>query len=205
MKLLKLGELIWGEYTKRVSGRILRLARRIIEKQREGLEKFLESSEFGALSKDSQAKFRKEVGNLYKIVEMLRDSNLVRESVSLDISALDPESESKIKWAISEAVRRLLPMDQKGILEALQPRRIDKSQSEKEFTRSELLSEMSEEKIDELLHSGKMPGIQDKILKILSLLHYEIHKIRISAEAIPKELREFRLLFVRLESKGEFK
>lgn len=191
---MKLGELIWEEYTKRVSGRILRLVRRIIEKQREGLEKFLESSEFGALSKSSQIKFQEELADLFKIIEKLEGSLASGTPSSLDISELGPESESKIKGAILEAVRRLLPIDQKGILEALQSKKEEKSPSE-----------MSEKKIDELLHSGKTPEIQDKILEILNLLHYEIHKIRISTEAIPKELRELRMLFVRLESKGGFK
>ncbi|GAI04729.1 unnamed protein product, partial [marine sediment metagenome] len=106
---MNLGELIWKEYSKGVSGRILRLVRRIIEKQREGLEKFLESSEFGALSKSSQIKFQEELADLFKIVEKLEDSLASGIPSSLDISELGPESESKIKGAISEAVRRLRP------------------------------------------------------------------------------------------------
>ncbi|MBA7710414.1 hypothetical protein ES703_119356 [subsurface metagenome] len=188
---MKLGELIWKEYTKGVSRRILRLVRRIIEKRREGLEKFLESSEFGALGKSSQIKFQEELADLFKILEMLEGSLASGTPSSLDISELGPESESKIKGAISEAARRLRPMDQKGILEALQSKKEAKSPSE-----------MSEEKIDELLHSGEA---HDKILEILSLLHYEIHKFRISAEAIPRELRELRMLFARIERQGGFK
>jgi len=191
---LKLGELIWKEYTKGVSGKILRSVRRIIEKQREGLEKFLESSEFGALSKSSQIKFQEELADSFKIIEKLEDSLASGVPSSLDISELGPESESKIKQAISEAVRRLRPLDQKGILEALQSKKEEKSPSE-----------MSEEKIDELLHSGKMYEAQGKILEILNRLHYEIHKTRISIEAIPKELQEIRMLFARVEKEGGFR
>ena len=203
---MKLGELIWKEYTKGVSGRILRLVRRIIEKQKEGLEKFLESSEFGALSKSSQIKFQEELADLFKILEKLEDSLVSGTPSSLDISELGPESESKIKGAISEAARRLRPLDQKGILEALRPKQEEeKCRFGKKFRRSEILSKMSEERIEELLHSGKMYEAQGKILEIFSLLHYEIQKIRTSAEAIPKELHELRMLFARLEDKGEFK
>lgn len=190
---MKLGELIWKEYTKGVSRRILRLVRRIIEKRREGLEKFLESSEFGALGKSSQIKFQEELADLFKIVEILEGSlsDMSDIPLAVDIDELGPESESKIKGAIAEAARRLRPMDQKGILEALQSKKEAKSPSE-----------MSEEKIDELLHSGEA---RDKILEILSLFHYEIHKFRISAEAIPRELHEIRMLFARIERQGGFK
>lgn len=59
------------------------------------------------------------------------------------------------------------------------------------------------EKIVDLLYR-KSTSLKD-ILEIWRKIQDDIHKMQISVAAIPKEIREFRELFSRIERQGGFK
>lgn len=112
---MKLGELTWEAYKKGVCLRVLRLAYGIIEEQTERLEKFLAAPESAALGEDLQRTLQDKIKGLVKIISKFRTLP-PEELLSLEIDELDIESVSRIKAAISEAAKRLRPLDQKGIL-----------------------------------------------------------------------------------------
>lgn len=67
--------------------------------------------------------------------------------------------------------------------------------------------DLKEKEIDRLLHGDSVGSLEiwRKILEIVYDLQDDIHKIQISAASIPKEIREVRELFSRIERQGGFR
>lgn len=70
--------------------------------------------------------------------------------------------------------------------------------------------DLTEKEIDRLLHGDSLSPkdileIWRKILEMAINFQDDIRRMRVSVEKIPKEIRELRMLFSRIERKGGFK
>lgn len=70
--------------------------------------------------------------------------------------------------------------------------------------------DLTEKEIDRLLHGDSLDPkdileIWRKILEIAINFQDDIHKMQVSIEKIPKEIRELRMLFSQIEKRGGFK